>query len=76
MAHNGGRVTSKAHFGQEVYLDFPLDRSSWAGSADAERGKEMAGGIDDLSHSLGGASAHQEMDSRGRKDTVKYPSKS
>lgn len=72
---NSGRATDSAHYGQKVYNDYGLDRSSGAGSAEDERGRKLAGGLDDVSHSLGGVSANQELDARGRKGSVKYPSK-
>ncbi len=74
---DSGRETTSAHGGQKIMTDFPLDRSSGQGdnSKCPARGKELAGDMDDLSHSLKGASAHQSYSQRGNTDKVKYPSK-
>lgn len=76
MSNNSGRVTSKAAAGQTVIQEYPLDRSSFKGSAEAERGKELAGDCNDLSHSLKGvATSDNGANMRGRSDTTKTPTK-
>lgn len=73
--YNSGREESSAHAGQKILCDYGMDRSSVSMSREGERGRELAGSADDLSHSLTGVKAHQGEDSRGRKGTVDYPSK-
>ena len=68
---NSGRETTKAQFGQTVYEDFPLDRSTDGGSREMERNGNLTGSPTDLSHSLRGVSAVQEGEKGGHKDTVK-----
>jgi hypothetical protein len=65
----GGQKESKAKMGQTIIEAYPLDRSSGNGTEASKfpgRGRKLAGGVDDLSHSLSGAGAEQGPDKRGR----------
>ncbi len=76
LNYNCGRETTAAAAGQKVITDYPLDRSSVVTSREAERGPELAGGPDDLSHSLRGVSTNNNgASARGRADTFKTPTK-
>jgi hypothetical protein len=59
--HNHGSVSSSAPRGT-IKETFGRDDSLYAGSRSAERGKELGGGINNLSHSLSGASANQKTE--------------
>ena len=69
---------SKAPRGQTIKEVTALDRSSVGSKAQAALSAAegtFKGGIDNLSHSLSGVVAKQDVNSpQGRKDTVKYPS--
>lgn len=78
MAMNdAGMVDSKAAGGGTVINAYPLDRSSF--KVEGGRGKDLAGGPTDLSHSLAGASTNNNGSAgtaaRGRKSTISEPSK-
>lgn len=52
------RETTTGHAGQKIMQDSPVDKSSFGHKGYDD--KPMKGGVSDLSHSLGGASAKQE----------------
>ena len=56
---NDGRMTDSIGKGQRFSVDFGKDHSSVVGSAANERGGNMGGGVENLSHSLSGTSANQ-----------------
>ena len=62
------RDETKAHAGQTIMMDSPIDKSSYGHSGFQDR--PMKGNHSDLSHSLGGATAKQEADD-GNKSKVK-----
>ena len=69
--HNDGIQNEKIEYGQELRMDYGLDRSSYVGKQEDERGdRVLAGSHTDLSHSLVGVKAQQSEDKRGRKSTV------
>lgn len=63
------RDTSKAHAGQTIMQDSPVDKSSYGHKGPSEQ--PMKGGPSDLSHSLAGASAAKQDGNTGRKSTIK-----
>ena len=72
--YNSGRETTKAAAGQTIIQDFALDRSSVVTPRADERGHEMAGGPNDLSHSLQGVrSSNNGAAAGGRPDKFKTP---
>ena len=65
--HNDGIVMEKGLRGQQFVRSFGLDRSTNVGTVEEERAtaRGMAGGVENVSHSLGGATANQTGRSRG-----------
>lgn len=59
MGSRNGGVTRDG----KVRQDFGLDKSSYAGSASAERGKSLGGSTTNISHSISGSSANQKLKS-------------
>jgi hypothetical protein len=62
--NNDGRETWSIGKGQRISQDFGKDHSSVSGPN--ERMTSMGGGVDNLSHSLNGASAHKGANKGGR----------
>lgn len=56
---NAGLVRSSAG-GSKFIESFGKDDSDFTGTAKAERGRELGGGITNLAHSLTGASANEK----------------
>jgi hypothetical protein len=59
---NHGSSDSKMARGQSIREAWGKDASACTGSMSAERGKDLAGGVNNLSHSLKGSSAQQHAD--------------
>lgn len=56
---NGGVVTSKGGRGATITESYGKDSSDYCGSKSDERGPKLGGSVDNLSHSLTGASPKQ-----------------
>lgn len=58
---NHGTVKTRVK-GMTIHEPYGKDTSDYKGSASEERGKNLAGGTDNLAHSLKGATAQQRGD--------------
>jgi hypothetical protein len=71
---NGGMYRMKADFGQTLVIPHPLDRSTMYGKEEDECGRNLAGDVDDIGHSLDGCKVSRAVvtgpDRRGAKDTT------
>jgi hypothetical protein len=56
---NGGQVTTKAGKGATITQSYGKDSSDYCGSKSDERGGSMGGSVDNLAHSLTGATPKQ-----------------
>lgn len=76
---NGGLFHTKADFGQTIIQSRPLDRSAMYGQKEDEVELKMAGGFDNIAHSIVGAkvapAAVRGPDAGGTKSTIFAPGK-